>query len=51
MSQDSITKLESTECHNINYNTTRNKKMVKERLGLNKHCSKCKKHTLHKETK
>ena len=51
MSQDTLTKLECNECHGINYNTTRNKKMVKERLILKKYCKKCKKHTLHKETK
>jgi len=51
MSQDTLTKLECKECNSINYHTTRNKKMVKERLELKKHCKKCKKHTSHKETK
>jgi large subunit ribosomal protein L33 len=51
MSQDNLAKLECSECHNINYNSTRNKKAVKERLELKKYCKKCKKHTLHKETK
>ncbi len=51
MSQDTLTKLECMECHSINYHTTRNKKMVKERLELKKYCKKCKQHILHKETK
>ena len=51
MSQANLAKLECSECHNINYNSTRNKKAVKERLELKKYCKKCKKHTLHKETK
>ena len=51
MSQDNLAKLECTECHSINYNSHRNKKMVKERLELKKYCIKCKKHTPHKETK
>ncbi|PIR06941.1 MAG: 50S ribosomal protein L33 [Candidatus Komeilibacteria bacterium CG11_big_fil_rev_8_21_14_0_20_36_20] len=51
MSQDRLTKLECTECHSINYHTTRNKKTIKERLQLKKLCPKCKKHILHKETK
>ncbi|MFC1687862.1 50S ribosomal protein L33 [Patescibacteria group bacterium] len=51
MSQDNLTKLECTECHNINYHTKKNKKILKNRLELKKHCSKCGKHTMHKETK
>ena len=51
MSQDNLAKLECTECHGINYQTTRNKKTVKERLTMKKYCKKCKNHTLHKETK
>ena len=51
MSQDFLAKLECTVCHNINYHSHRNKKTLKERLEMKKHCSKCKKHTAHKETK
>jgi len=51
MSQDRLAKLECTECHSINYHSSRNKKTVKERLEMKKHCKKCKTHTLHKETK
>ncbi len=51
MSQDFLAKLECTVCHNINYHSHRNKKILKERLQLKKHCTKCKKHTDHKETK
>jgi len=51
MSQDRLSKLECTECHHINYHSTRNKKTVKERLQMKKHCKHCHKHTLHKETK
>ncbi len=51
MSQVNLVKLECSECHHINYYTRKNKKLNKERLELKKHCSWCKKHTLHKETK
>jgi len=47
MSQDRLAKLECTECHSVNNYTTRNKKVIKERLALKKFCSKCRKHTLH----
>lgn len=51
MSQDYLIKLECSECHSINYHSHKNKKMLKDRLELKKHCPKCKKHTIHKETK
>ncbi|MBI4276678.1 50S ribosomal protein L33 [Candidatus Uhrbacteria bacterium] len=51
MSQDNLIKLECTECKRANYHTTKNKKTVKARLELKKHCKWCKKHTVHKETK
>jgi large subunit ribosomal protein L33 len=51
MSQDNLAKLECKECRSINYYSHRNKKKVKEKLELKKHCSKCKKHTPHKEIK
>ncbi len=51
MSQDNLAKLECTQCHTINYHDHRNKKTVKTRLEMKKHCKRCKKHTLHKETK
>ncbi len=40
-----------TECLSRNYTTTKNKSTMKERLELMRHCSKCNKHTLHKESK
>ncbi|MBT4516558.1 50S ribosomal protein L33 [bacterium] len=51
MSQDNLAKLECAECHGINYYSHRNKKMIKERLEVKKHCKRCKTHTMHKETK
>lgn len=51
MSQDNLIKFECTECNNINYQSHKNKKTLKERLQLKKHCPFCKKHTVHKETK
>ncbi|MFA5318591.1 MAG: 50S ribosomal protein L33 [Patescibacteria group bacterium] len=51
MSQDSMIKLECTECKRVNYNSHKNKKTLKERLNLKKFCNSCKKHTMHKETK
>ena len=51
MSQDNLIKMECTECHRINYYTTKNKKTIKARLERKKFCKWCKKHTPHKETK
>lgn len=43
--------LACTECKERNYATTKNKKANPERIEINKFCSRCGKHTLHKETK
>ena len=43
--------LKCTECDEINFRTEKNKKNTTERLELKKFCPKCKKTTLHKETK
>ncbi|MCR4312163.1 MAG: 50S ribosomal protein L33 [Candidatus Uhrbacteria bacterium] len=51
MSQDNLIKLECTACKQINYRSHKNKKILKDRLELNKFCTTCKKHTAHKETK
>ena len=39
------------ECGRRNYTTTRNKKVSKTKLSLNKYCRFDRKHTTHKETK
>ncbi len=51
MSQDNLLKLECTGCKRINYFSHKNKKKLKERIELKKHCKACGKHVLHKETK
>jgi large subunit ribosomal protein L33 len=51
MPQENLVKLECAECKKINYYTTRNKKKLKEKLELKKHCRWCRKHTIHKEAK
>jgi len=51
MSQENMIKFECMVCKRINYFSRKNKKLLKERLQLKKHCQHCKKHTLHKETK
>ena len=51
MSQENMIKFECTECKHANYFSTKNKKTLKNRLELKKHCKFCKKHTVHKETK
>ncbi len=43
--------LECTACKEHNYHTTKNRRTTQDRLELKKHCSRCGKHTLHKETK
>jgi len=51
MSQDNLIKFECTQCRNLNYHSTKNKKTLKNRLELSKFCKQCRKHTPHKETK
>jgi len=51
MSQDNLIKLECTTCKKLNYRSRKNKKILKERLEVKKHCPLCGKHTMHKETK
>lgn len=51
MSNDNMIKLECTECKKVNYFSRKNKKTLKERLEMKKHCPSCVKHTTHKETK
>lgn len=51
MSQENMIKLECTVCKTLNYRSLKNKKKLKDRLEVKKHCPICGKHTLHKETK
>ncbi|MFA6171882.1 MAG: 50S ribosomal protein L33 [Patescibacteria group bacterium] len=51
MSQDNLIKLECSSCKQVNYFSHKNKKILKERLQIKKHCKHCGKHTPHKETK
>lgn len=43
--------LSCSECKNQNYRVSKNTDNTKEKLELNKYCPKCRKTTLHKETK
>jgi len=45
--------LACTECEGKprNYTSEKNRKNDSERLKLNKYCSRCRRHTLHQETK
>ena len=51
MSQDRLLRLKCSVCKSANYYTSKNKKLVTAKLGLNKYCKKCKKTTKHKEAK
>jgi large subunit ribosomal protein L33 len=51
MSQDNLVKLKCEVCKKVNYHSYRNKKKLKEKLSLKKHCPKCRKHTRHLEAK
>ena len=46
-----IITLQCNECRERNYTTTKNKKNDPDRLELQKFCSRCRKHTAHRETK
>ena len=39
------------ECKSENYRVSKNKKNTTDRLELSKYCSRCQKHTVHKEKK
>ena len=43
--------LECTQCKERNYDTSKNKKNDPDRMEIKKYCSRCKKHTVHKEGK
>jgi large subunit ribosomal protein L33 len=49
--KDNMAKMKCSECGRITYYTQRNKKKVKEKLSMKKHCKFCKKHTVHNEGK
>jgi large subunit ribosomal protein L33 len=40
-----------TECKEQNYTTEKNRRNDTSRLEFNKFCPRCRKHTLHRETK
>ena len=43
--------LACTECKERNYTTMKNRRNDPQRLELEKYCSRCHKHTMHRETK
>ncbi|MBU0768412.1 MAG: 50S ribosomal protein L33 [Proteobacteria bacterium] len=47
----SLTKMACTVCKTTNYFTNKSKEAAEKKLELKKFCKKCKKHTLHKESK
>lgn len=47
----SLITLVCTECNEENYRISKNKKNDPERLEISKYCSRCQKHTTHKEKK
>ena len=48
--RDNVT-LQCSECKERNYVTTKNKKTTTGKLEFRKYCSRCRKHTSHKETR
>jgi large subunit ribosomal protein L33 len=49
--QDHIIKLKCRDCGKLSHFTKKNKKKLKEKLELKKHCPFCRKHTTHLESK
>jgi large subunit ribosomal protein L33 len=43
--------LACVECSERNYTTEKNRRNDPQRIELQKYCSRCRKHTLHRETK
>ncbi len=50
MAREKIT-LGCSECEERNYNQTKNKRLHPERVEYRKYCRRCRRHTMHKETK
>ena len=46
-----LCQLECKECKERNYATNKNKRTTPDKLEFNKYCPRCRKHTLHRETK
>jgi large subunit ribosomal protein L33 len=46
-----IITLQCTECKERNYTTEKNRRNDPGRLEFNKYCRRCRKHTMHRETK
>jgi large subunit ribosomal protein L33 len=46
-----VVTLECTECHERNYTTQKSRRNDPQRIELKKYCSRCRQHTLHRETK
>ncbi len=46
-----IVTLECTNCRERNYTTEKSRRNDPTRMELNKFCSRCREHTLHRETK
>jgi large subunit ribosomal protein L33 len=46
-----IVTLACTECKERNYTTEKNRRNDPARMELNKFCSRCREHTIHRETK
>jgi len=50
MAREKIT-LGCSECEERNYSQTKNKSLHPERVEYRKYCRRCRRHTMHKETK
>ena len=46
-----VTTLACTECQERNYTTEKSRRNDPGRIELQKYCPRCRKHTLHRETK
>ena len=46
-----VVTLACTECKERNYTTEKNRRNDPGRMELQKYCGRCRKHTLHRETK
>ncbi len=47
----SLISLECSVCKERNYTTTKNRRKQQDKLAMSKFCSRCRKHTEHKEGK
>lgn len=51
MTQDTLQRMQCSNCKNVTYFTTKNRKTIERKLEFKKYCRFCRGHKVHKEGK